>query len=285
MLEARLAGTTPPAARGATIAVRELLQRRVPSLPKKEKIAVRHLNFYYQNGNQALKDISMPIYAQSVTALFGPSGCGKSTLIRVLNRIYALYDGQRTEGEVLLDGENILAEQQDAALLRARIGMVFQTPTPFPMSIYQNVAFGIGLYRTLPQGELDAEVERALRRAALWDEVKDHLAQDGLSLSGGQQQRLCIARAIAIQPDVLLLDEPYSAIDPLSSAKIEETIDELKQDHTIVIVTHNLQQAARVSDFAGFMYLGQLVEFDTAQHMFLTPKDPRTQQFITGRFG
>lgn len=224
MLEARLAGTKPPAERGATIAVRELLQRRVPSLPKKEKIAVRHLNFYYQNGNQALKDISMPIYAQSVTALFGPSGCGKSTLIRVLNRIYALYNGQRTEGEVLLDGENILAEQQDAALLRARIGMVFQTPTPFPMSIYQNVAFGIGLYRTLPQGELDAEVERALRRAALWDEVKDHLAQDGLSLSGGQQQRLCIARAIAIQPDVLLLDEPCSAIDPLSSAKIEETI-------------------------------------------------------------
>jgi len=285
MLEARLAGTKPPADRGATIAVRELLQRRVPSLPKKEKIAVRHLNFYYQNGNQALKDISMPIYAQSVTALFGPSGCGKSTLIRVFNRIYALYDGQRTEGEVLLDGENILAEHQDAALLRARIGMVFQTPTPFPMSIYQNIAFGIGLYRTLPQGELDAEVERALRRAALWEEVKDHLAQDGLSLSGGQQQRLCIARAIAIQPEVLLLDEPCSAIDPLSSAKIEETIDELKQDHTIVIVTHNLQQAARVSDFAGFMYLGQLVEFNTAQHMFLTPKDPRTQQFITGRFG
>ena len=184
MLEARLAGTKPPAERGATIAVRELLQRRVPSLPKKEKIAVRHLNFYYRNGNQALKDISMPIYAQSVTALFGPSGCGKSTLIRVFNRIYALYNGQRTEGEVLLDGENILAEQQDAALLRARIGMVFQTPTPFPMSIYQNVAFGIGLYRTLPQGGLDAEVERALRRAALWDEVKDHLAQDSLSLSG-----------------------------------------------------------------------------------------------------
>jgi phosphate transport system ATP-binding protein len=285
MLEPGLAGIKPQAERGVTIAARELLQRREPALPKKVKIAVRHLNFYYQNGNQALKDISMPIYAESVTALFGPSGCGKSTLIRVFNRVYDLYHGQRTEGEVLLDGENILAEHQDAALLRARIGMVFQTPTPFPMSIYQNIAFGIGLYRTLPRGELDDEVESALRRAALWDEVKDHLAQDGLSLSGGQQQRLCIARAIAIQPEVLLLDEPCSAIDPVSSAKIEETIDELKQDHTIVIVTHNLQQAARVSDFAGFMYLGQLVEFDTAQHMFLTPKNPRTQQFITGRFG
>src|SRR6185437_13565770 len=253
MLEARLAGTKPPAERGATIAVRELLQRRVPSLPKKEKIAVRHLNFYYRNGNQALKDISMPIYAQSVTALFGPSGCGKSTLIRVFNRIYALYNGQRTEGEVLLDGENILAEQQDAALLRARIGMVFQTPTPFPMSIYDNIAFGIRLYERLPHHELDDRVESALRRAALWDEVKDKLRQSGLGLSGGQQQRLCIARAVAVHPEVLLLDEPASALDPISTQRIEELIAELKADYCIAIVTHNMQQAARTSDYTAFM--------------------------------
>ncbi len=250
-----------------------------------EKIVVRELNFYYEDGNRALIDISMPIYANSVTSLFGPSGCGKSTLLRIFNRIYDLYDGQRVEGEVLLDGENILLADKDLPLLRARIGMVFQKPTPFPMSVYQNIAFGIGLYRKLSRGELDAEVELALRRAALWDEVKDHLALSGLNLSGGQQQRLCIARAIAIQPEVLLLDEPCSAIDPISSAKIEQTIEELKQDHTIVIVTHNLQQAARVSDFAGFMYLGQLVEFETAHNMFLTPKNPRTKNFIMGRFG
>jgi phosphate transport system ATP-binding protein len=253
--------------------------------PPSEKMTVRNLNFYYQDGNRALVDISMPIYAHSVTALFGPSGCGKSTLLRVFNRIYDLYEGQRTEGEVLLDGENILSPDEDVTLLRARIGMLFQKPTPFPMSIYDNIAFGIGLYRRPSRGDLDIEIERSLRRAALWDEVKDHLSQSGLALSGGQQQRLCIARAIAVQPEVLLLDEPCSAIDPISSAKIEETIEELKQDHTIVIVTHNLQQAARVSDFAGFMYLGQLVEFSTGHDMFLAPKHPRTQHFITGRFG
>jgi phosphate transport system ATP-binding protein len=274
MPEANLATMPPQTARGIT-----------PAQRQSEKISVRDLNFYYQDGNRALVDVSMPIYEHSVTALFGPSGCGKSTLLRVFNRIYDLYEGQRTEGEVLLDGESILSRDEDATRLRARVGMVFQKPTPFPMSIYDNIAFGIGLYRTLPRGDLDAEIEQSLRRAALWDEVKDQLSQSGLALSGGQQQRLCIARAIAIQPEVLLLDEPCSAIDPISSAKIEETIEEIKHDHTIVIVTHNLQQAARVSDFAGFMYLGQLIEFSTAHDMFLAPKHPHTQHFITGRFG
>jgi phosphate transport system ATP-binding protein len=273
----------PPGAVAETIG--ELSRAPARSELPEEKISVRKLNFYYEDGNHALIDISMPIYANRVTALFGPSGCGKSTLIRIFNRIYDLYPGQRVTGEVLLDGENILSPDKDLPLLRARIGMVFQRPTPFPMSIYENIAFGIRLYRELPRRELDAEVERALRRAALWDEVKDNLAIDGFSLSGGQQQRLCIARAIAIQPEVLLLDEPCSAIDPIASAKIEQTLEELKVDHTIIIVTHNLQQAARISDFAGFMYLGQLVEFDTAHHMFLSPKDRRTQDFITGRFG
>ena len=275
----------PAIKRGAMTGPSGTLQVPVQTEPRQEKISVRNLNFYYEDSNRALIDISVPIYAHSVTAFFGPSGCGKSTLLRVFNRIYDLYHGQRVEGEVMLDGENILLGNEDLPLLRARIGMVFQKPTPFPMSIYQNIAFGIGLYRKLSRRELDAEVESALRRAALWDEVKNNLAADGLSSSGGQQQRLCIARAIAIQPEVLLLDEPCSAIDPISSAKIEETIEELKQDHTIVIVTHNLQQAARVSDFAGFVYLGQLVEFETARHMFMSPKDPRTKNFIMGRFG
>lgn len=286
MSEVGLEAIKPPAGRGAAIAgMSDLLQAPSRSTPAQEKMSVHNLNFYYEDGSQALKDISVPIYAQSVTAFFGPSGCGKSTLLRVFNRIFDLYSGQRTEGEVLLDGENILTGNDDTPLLRARIGMVFQKPTPFPMSIYDNIAFGIRLYRELSRGELDAEVESALRRAALWDEVINHLPESGFSLSGGQQQRLCIARAIAIQPEVLLLDEPCSSIDPISSAKIEKTIEELKNDHTIVIVTHNLQQAARVSDFAGFMYLGQLVEFDTARHLFVTPNDPRTQRFIMGRFG
>jgi phosphate transport system ATP-binding protein len=283
MAEAAMATIKPAVERGVTI--KAASDRPRHSEPTFEKITVRKLNFYYEDGNQALIDISVPIYDRSVTAFFGPSGCGKSTLLRVFNRIYDLYDGQRVEGEVLLDGKNILVGNKDVALLRARIGMVFQKPTPFPMSVYENIAFGIGLYRSLSRAEMDAEVESALRRAALWDEVKDNLSEGGFNLSGGQQQRLCIARAIAIQPEVLLLDEPCSAIDPISSAKIEETIDELKEDHTIVIVTHNLQQAARVSDFAGFMYLGQLVEFDSAHSMFVSPKDPRTQNFITGRFG
>ena len=254
-----------------------------PSL--REKISVHRLNFYYEDGNRALTDVSVPVYEHHVTAFIGPSGCGKSTLLRVFNRMYDLHDGQRVEGEVLLDGENILANRFAVERLRARVGMVFQKPAPFPMSVYQNVALGIALYRRLTTAEMDAEVEAALRRAALWEEVKDTLHKQGSELSGGQQQRLCIARAIAVQPDVLLLDEPCSSIDPISSAKIEQTIDNLKADHTLVIVTHNLQQAARVSDYVGFMYLGELVEFDTAARMFVAPKDSRTQNFVSGRFG
>ncbi len=253
--------------------------------PVKERISVRHLNFYYQDGNHALKDISVPIHANLVTAFIGPSGCGKSTLLRVFNRIYSLYPGQHADGEVLLDGEDILSSNLDVAVLRTRVGMVFQKPTPFPMSIYDNIAFGIGLNRRLTKAQMDAEVEAALQRVALWHEVKDKLGKSGLELSGGQQQRLSIARAIAIRPEVLLLDEPCASIDPISSAKIEQTIDELKQDHTIIIVTHNLQQAARVSDYAGFMYLGEMGEFGTVRQIFVTPADPRTQRFITGRFG
>jgi phosphate transport system ATP-binding protein len=249
-----------------------------------EKVVMRNLNFYYGEA-RALKDISLRLYGNKVTAFIGPSGCGKSTLLRVLNRIYDLYPRQRAEGEVLLDGEDILDEGQDVNLLRARIGMVFQKPTPFPMTIYENIAFGIRLYERLPRGELDRRVEDALRRAALWEEVKDKLGANGLSLSGGQQQRLCIARTVAVRPEVILLDEPCSALDPISTAKIEELIDELKEDYTIVIVTHNMQQAARVSDFTAFMYLGELVEFDLTSKMFTTPRDRRTQDYITGRFG
>jgi phosphate transport system ATP-binding protein len=220
-----------------------------------------------------------------VTAFIGPSGCGKSTLLRVLNRIYDLYPNQRAEGEVLLDGEDIISRDLDVNLLRARIGMVFQKPTPFPMSIYENIAFGIRLYERLPRAEVDKRVESVLRRAALWDEVKDKLSASGLSLSGGQQQRLCIARTLAVNPEVILLDEPCSALDPISTAKIEELICELKDDYTIVLVTHNMQQAARVSDFTAFMYLGELIEFDQTSKMFTAPHDRRTQDYITGRFG
>lgn len=251
----------------------------------REKISVHKLNFYYEDGNHALTDVSVPIYEHQVTAFIGPSGCGKSTLLRVFNRMYGLYGGQRADGEVLLDGSNILSGDVDLQNLRARIGMVFQKPAPFPMSIYQNIAFGIGLHRRLTRAEMGDEVEQVLRRAALWDEVKDDLTREGSELSGGQQQRLCIARAIAVRPEVLLLDEPCSAIDPVSTAKIEQTICELKIDHTIVIVTHNLQQAARISDYTGFMYLGQLVEFDTVDRIFITPGNPHTQRFVTGRFG
>jgi phosphate transport system ATP-binding protein len=254
------------------------------SAQETEKISVRKLRFYY--GEQlALRDITIPFYAQIVTALIGPSGCGKSTLLRALNRIYELYPHQRAEGEAILDGVNILSPEQDLNLLRARVGMVFQKPTPFPMSIYENVAFGIRLYERLPRQELDGRVETALRRAALWDEVKDKLDASGLGLSGGQQQRLCIARTVAVRPDVILLDEPCSALDPIASAKIEELIDELKDDYTVVLVTHNMQQAARVSDFTAFMYLGELVEFDRTSKMFTAPQDARTQDYITGRFG
>jgi phosphate transport system ATP-binding protein len=248
------------------------------------KVAVRSLNFFY-GGNRALKDINVSLYTKKVTAFIGPSGCGKSTLLRILNRVYDLYPNQRAEGEVVLDGQNILEPGQDLNLLRARVGMVFQKPTPFPMSIYENIAFGVRLYERLPKSDLDTRVEQALRRAALWDEVKDKLAANGLSLSGGQQQRLCIARTVAVKPEVILLDEPCSALDPISTAKIEELIDELKDDYTIAIVTHNMQQAARCSDFTAFMYLGELVEFDTTSKMFTTPSDRRTQDYITGRFG
>jgi phosphate transport system ATP-binding protein len=248
------------------------------------KVAVRKMNFFYGE-NRALKDISIDLYAGKATAFIGPSGCGKSTLLRVLNRMYDLYPNQRATGEVTLDGENILARGNDLNLLRARIGMVFQKPTPFPMSIYENIAFGIRLYEKLPKSELDGRVETSLRRAALWEEVKNKLAANGLSLSGGQQQRLCIARTVAVKPEVILLDEPCSALDPISTAKIEELIDELKTDYTIVIVTHNMQQAARVSDFTAFMYLGELIEFDSTSKMFTSPSDRRTQDYITGRFG
>jgi phosphate transport system ATP-binding protein len=249
-----------------------------------EKVAIRDLNFYYGD-HHALKDINVSLYAKKVMAFIGPSGCGKSTLLRVLNRIYDLYPNQRAEGEVLFEGVDILSPKQDLNLLRARIGMVFQKPTPFPMTIHENVAFGIRLYERLSKSELDARVEMALRRAALWDEVKDKLSTNGLSLSGGQQQRLCIARTIAVKPEVILLDEPCSALDPIATAKIEELIDELKDHYTIVIVTHNMQQAARVSDFTAFMYLGELIEFNTTSLMFTNPTNRRTQDYITGRFG
>ncbi|MGN6469888.1 MAG: phosphate ABC transporter ATP-binding protein PstB [Rhizobiaceae bacterium] len=248
------------------------------------KLEVRNLNFFYDR-TRALKEISLALPAKSVTAFIGPSGCGKSTLLRIFNRIYELYPKQRAEGEVLLDGRNILDKGQDLNLLRARIGMVFQKPTPFPMSIYENIAFGIRLYEKLPRSEVDGRVEEALKRAALWTEVKDKLNASGLSLSGGQQQRLCIARTVAVKPEVILLDEPASALDPLSTAKIEELIDELKADYTIVIVTHNMQQAARVSSRTAFMYLGELIEFDETERIFTSPRDKRTQDYITGRFG
>ncbi len=255
-----------------------------PPAQLEEKVSVRGVDFYYGD-NKALKKITVPLYARMVTAFIGPSGCGKSTLLRILNRIYDLYPNQRAEGEVLLDGENILSPKQDLNLLRARIGMVFQKPTPFPMSIYENIAFGVRLYERLSRSELDGRVEQALRRAALWDEVKDKLSDNGLSLSGGQQQRLCIARTVAVKPEVILLDEPCSALDPISTAKIEELMDELTDDYTIAIVTHNMQQAARVSAYTAFMYLGEMIEFGTTSKMFTTPTDRRTQDYITGRFG
>ena len=248
------------------------------------KISVKDLKFFYGE-NIALKNISMSLYANKVTALIGPSGCGKSTFLRVLNRMYDLYPRQRAEGEVWLDGKNILESGQDLNLLRARVGMVFQKPTPFPMSIYDNIAFGVKLYEKLPKSELDGRVETALRGAAIWDEVKDKLSASGLSLSGGQQQRLCIARTVAIHPEVILFDEPCSALDPISTAKVEELIDELKENYTIAIVTHNMQQAARVSEYTAFMYLGELIEFNTTSQIFTSPENQRTQNYITGRFG
>jgi phosphate transport system ATP-binding protein len=249
-----------------------------------QKVSVRGLNFFYGEV-QALKNVSLPLFAKRVTSFIGPSGCGKSTLLRVLNRMYDLYPNQRAEGEVMLDGENILRPGQDLNLLRARVGMVFQRPTPFPMSIYDNIAFGVRLYERIGKSELDDRVEAALESAALWPEVKDNLKASGLSLSGGQQQRLCIARTVAIQPEIILLDEPCSALDPISTAKIEELIDELKENYTIAIVTHNMQQAARVSDYTAFMYIGELVEFGVTAQMFTSPTNKQTQNYITGRFG
>ena len=248
------------------------------------KIDVRDLRFYYGD-TLALKTISLPLYANKVTAFIGPSGCGKSTLLRVLNRMYDLYPGQRAEGEIMFEGRNLLNPNEDLNLLRSRIGMVFQKPTPFPMTIYDNIAFGIKLYERLSKSEMDERIETALMKAALWNEVKDKLNASGLSLSGGQQQRLCIARSVAIRPEVILFDEPCSALDPISTAKIEELIDELKSDYTIAIVTHNMQQAARVSQYTAFMYLGELIEFSDTSRIFTSPSDQRTQDYITGRFG
>ncbi len=250
----------------------------------REKVAIKKLSFYYGD-NKALHDIDLTAHERQVSALIGPSGCGKSTLLRILNRIYALYPGQRAEGEVWLDGVNILGPDQDANLLRAKVGMVFQKPTPFPMSIYENIAFGVRLYENLSRSDMDERVERALTRAAIWDEAKDRLNTSALGLSGGQQQRLCIARTIAVKPEVILLDEPTSALDPISTAKVEQLIDELKRDFTIVIVTHNMQQAARVADRTAFFYLGKLIEEGPTSQMFSNPKDRRTLDYITGRFG
>jgi phosphate transport system ATP-binding protein len=283
--------TTAPAPEVATPAMAPASEVKAPATPPakmtsnlEQKVSVRNLKFYY-GPSLALKNISLPLYANKVTAFIGPSGCGKSTLLRVLNRMYDLYPNQKAEGEVLLDGVNILRPEEDLNLLRARVGMVFQKPTPFPMSIHDNIAFGIKLYEKLPKSELDDRVEAALKRAALWGEVKDKLNASGLSLSGGQQQRLCIARTVALRPEVILLDEPCSALDPISTAKIEETIDELKENYTIAIVTHNMQQAARVSEHTAFMYLGELIEFGVTAQIFTSPEKKQTQNYITGRFG
>jgi phosphate transport system ATP-binding protein len=248
------------------------------------KMSVRNLNFYYRDYH-ALKDISLDIMEKKVTAIIGPSGCGKSTLLRSFNRIYELYPGLRADGEILLDGENILTRKQDLNLLRAKVGMVFQLPTPFPMTIYDNIVFGIKLYENLDNRRMQERVEWALHKAALWDEVKDKLHRSGTSLSGGQQQRLCIARAIAVKPELILLDEPCSGLDPISTGRIEDLIGELKSDYTIVIVTHNMQQAARVSDYTAYMYLGELIEFGDTDMIFTNPAKKQTEDYITGRFG
>ena len=248
------------------------------------KIFCRHLDFFYGKFH-ALKNIDLDIAERRVTAFIGPSGCGKSTLLRALNRMYSLYPGQRATGQIVFNGQNILDSGVDLNMLRAKIGMVFQKPTPFPMSIYDNIAFGVGLYENLSQRDMDERVEWALTKAAMWGEARDKLKQSGMALSGGQQQRLCIARAVAVKPEVLLLDEPTSALDPISTAKIEELISELKEDYTIAIVTHNMQQAARVSDYTAYMYLGELIEFSATDTLFLKPKRKETEDYITGRFG
>jgi len=256
----------------------------IPASKAPSKLAVRNLDFYYGSFH-ALKKVNLEIPERRVTAFIGPSGCGKSTLLRTFNRMFELYPEQRAEGEIVFDGENLLTVKRDVSLIRAKIGMVFQKPTPFPMSIYDNIAFGVRLFESLPRARMDERVEWALTKAALWKEVKDKLQQSGTSLSGGQQQRLCIARAIAVRPEVLLMDEPCSALDPISTAKIEELIAELKNDYTVVIVTHNMQQAARVSDYTAYMYLGELVEVGETQQVFMKPARRETEDYITGRFG
>ncbi len=274
---------------GASTATRQgpgpdVTERSEPAVKPQVKLQVRNLDFYYGK-YQALKSINLDVPERRVTAFIGPSGCGKSTLLRVFNRMYSLYPDHRAEGEVIMDGENLLTTKQDVSLIRAKIGMVFQKPTPFPMSIYDNIAFGVRLFERLGRGQMDERVEWALKRAALWPEVNDKLGQSGNSLSGGQQQRLCIARSIAIRPEILLLDEPCSALDPISTARIEELINELKNDYTVVIVTHNMQQAARVSDYTAYMYLGELIEFGDTDSIFIKPKNKQTEDYITGRFG
>ena len=252
--------------------------------PENAKMEIKNLNFYYGKF-KAIKNVNMRIARNKVTAFIGPSGCGKSTLLRTFNRMFELYPGQSAEGEINMDGENLLTSETDISLLRAKVGMVFQKPTPFPMSIYDNIAFGVRLFEKLSKPDMDERVEWALRKAALWDEVKDKLGQSGHSLSGGQQQRLCIARGISVKPEVLLLDEPCSALDPISTVKIEELISELKKDYTVAIVTHNMQQAARCSDYTAYMYLGELMEFGKTDQMFVRPRRKETQDYITGRFG
>ena len=260
------------------------VQARSDAALNAPRIAIRNLEFFYGD-NRALKGIDFDIPDRQVTGMIGPSGCGKSTLLRVLNRMYSLYPGQRATGEVLLDGENVIAPETDLNALRAKVGMVFQKPTPFPMTIHENIAFGVRLHEKLTKAQMDERVEWALTRAAIWDEVKDRLDASALGLSGGQQQRLCIARTIAVRPEVILFDEPTSALDPISTLKIEELIDELKRDFTIVIVTHNMQQAARCADQVAFFYLGELIEVSPAVQMFTAPKHAKTQEYITGRFG
>jgi phosphate transport system ATP-binding protein len=273
-----------PAATATPLSITSSIGLAEPPPETEPKIEVKNLEFFYGK-QRALKGISLTIRSQLVTALIGPSGCGKSTLLRTFNRIYELYPKQKAVGEILLDGKNLLNGRTDLNLLRKTVGMVFQAPTPFPLSIYDNIAFGVRLYERLRPAEMDERVEWALRKAALWDEVKDKLKQTGRGLSGGQQQRLCIARAIAVKPEVLLLDEPTSALDPISTSAIEDLICELKNDYTIAIVTHNLQQAGRVADFVAFLYLGELIEFNTAKQMFTKPDKKQTEDYITGRYG
>jgi phosphate transport system ATP-binding protein len=267
---------------GAAAATSAANTQTLPDAPP--KMSCRNLDFFYGRF-QGLKSIDLDIAERRVTAFIGPSGCGKSTLLRTLNRMYSLYPGQRAVGKIMFNGQNILEPGVDLNMLRAKVGMVFQKPTPFPMSIYDNIAFGVSLYERLSQREMDERVEWALTKAAMWGEARDKLKQSGMALSGGQQQRLCIARAVAVKPEVLLLDEPTSALDPISTAKIEELITELKTDYTIAIVTHNMQQAARVSDYTAYMYLGQLIEFGGTDALFLKPKKKETEDYITGRFG